>query len=189
MGQKQISLWSSHRWKTSLFARWLAEVEAGLDCLGKLITAFIGLITGHHKEIIRTGPAGNPMRYWGIAMDRALFLQRQNYSSLPEIILSGQNASRVSLKSYSHVRRSFRHCMRHKLPDGCNTEDRLVQLVSLLMVTWRQHFIDWFYVCNTTQMLREKSRKWHRNFVLRRFLQLVSQHFLAIKRCLLRQTT
>lgn len=151
-------------------------------------------MTGQHKEIIRTGTAGNLMtvkearivrRYWGIAMERALLLQRNNYSSLPEFILSGQNGSRVSLKSHSHVRRSFRLCMRHTLPDGCNTEDRLVQLVSLLMVTWRerQHVIGWFYICNTTQMLR-KSRKWHRHFVLRRFLQLVSQYFLAIKRCL-----
>ena len=152
---KQTSLWSSRRWKTSLFAHWLAEVEAGLDCLRKLITAFIGLMTGQHKEIIRTGTAGNPMtveearivrRYWEIAMERALLLQRKNYSSLPEFILSGQNGSRVSLKSHSHVRRSFRRCMRHTLPDGCNTEDRLVQLVSLLMVTWRQrqHVIGWF---------------------------------------------
>lgn len=70
-------------------------------------------------------------------MELALLLQRKNYSSLPEFILGGQNGpdSRVSLKSHSHVRRSLRDCMRHKLPDGCNTEDRLVELVSLLMVT------------------------------------------------------
>ena len=122
--QKQTSLWSSRRWKTSLFAHWLAEVETGLDCLRKLTTAFISLMTGQHKEIIRTGTAGNLMtveearivrRYWGIAMERALLLQRKNYSSLPEFILSGQNGSRVSLKSHSHVRRSFRRCMRHTL--------------------------------------------------------------------------
>ena len=52
------------------------EVEAGLDCVGKPITAFIGLTNELHKEIIRTGPAGNPMtmeeemivrRYWEVA--------------------------------------------------------------------------------------------------------------------------